>query len=142
MNHMANRSISFIIYGEPTPKGRPRVTKKGAYTPKKTRVAEKSFQAQALSWRPSELFKGPLRLHIEFHRSIPKSFSKKKIEGIYAGEIFPTTKPDLDNLVKLVKDAMNHIFYHDDSQVIELYAKKIYADVPRIDVKLVEIEGN
>lgn len=33
-------------------------------------------------------------------------------------------RPDLDNLVKAVKDAMTGVVYRDDSQIVELLAKK------------------
>ena len=133
--------IEFIIYGEPIAKGRPRVTKKGiTYTPDKTEVAEQSFQWQAIQHRPDKLLEGPLSLRVVFYRSIPASMSKKKSGLANCGWIRPTTKPDLDNCLKLVKDAMNKIFYHDDSQICSVVAEKYYSGTPRIEVTIGKIE--
>jgi len=58
---------------------------------------------------------------------IPKGTSKKK----RAEMIYHTKRPDLDNLVKFVKDCMNGIVWHDDSLVAELHAGKLYDENPR-----------
>ncbi len=127
--------IEFTIYGEPVAKGRPRVTKKGiTYTPEKTKTAEQSFQAQAWQHRPCKQIEGALSLRVIFYRSLPKSISKKKSGMALAGWILPTTRPDLDNCLKLVKDAMNGIFYHDDSQICKVVTEKYYSNNPRIEV--------
>ena len=47
-------------------------------------------------------------------------------------------KPDIDNLAKAVLDALGR-FWHDDSQVFELFARKMYAagdELPGVEVKL------
>ena len=133
--------ISFIIYGDPIAKGRARVTKKGyAYTPQKTQVAEQSFQYQSLKHRPDKPLNGPIFIDLVFYRSIPRSFSKKKRTLAILEAIIPTTRPDLDNLTKLVKDAMNGIFYIDDSQVVGMKCEKFYSETPRIEVKLLEVK--
>jgi len=45
-------------------------------------------------------------------------------------------KPDLDNLIKLVKDALTGVFWHDDSQVDEYspIPRKAYSDKPRTEI--------
>jgi len=48
------------------------------------------------------------------------------------GEFQNTTKPDLDNLVKSILDAMNGIVWVDDAQVFSLSARKIYSEEPSI----------
>jgi len=45
-----------------------------------------------------------------------------------------TSKPDLDNMVKLVKDALTGVFWRDDSQIDALDARKCYGDMPRTEV--------
>ena len=40
---------------------------------------------------------------------------------------YHTVKPDLDKLVRAVKDALKHVLWKDDAQVIELVARKGYA---------------
>lgn len=39
-------------------------------------------------------------------------------------EVLPTKKPDYDNIIKVILDALNGVVYHDDSQVYRVYLKK------------------
>ncbi len=137
-------SISFTVCGEPVAKGRPRVTKKGtAYTPEKTKKAECDFRLQAGKHAPYVPKEGPLSLDVIFYRSVPKSWSKDKKNLALQGWILPISVPDLDNMIKLVKDAMNKIFYHDDAQICKESCAKFYSDDPRIEIILTEISpGN
>jgi len=45
-----------------------------------------------------------------------------------------TKKPDLDNLIKLIKDACNKIIWKDDAQVVSIFAEKVYSETPRKEV--------
>jgi len=40
----------------------------------------------------------------------------------------PIRKPDLDKLVRAVQDALTHVAWRDDAQVVSIYARKDYAD--------------
>ena len=40
------------------------------------------------------------------------------------GELLPAKKPDIDNIVKAVLDALNEVAYRDDTQVVELQVRK------------------
>ena len=55
------------------------------------------------------------------------------------GELMPTTKPDIDNYVKSVLDASNGMLYHDDNQIVELIARKLYAEEPRVEIRIEEL---
>lgn len=135
--------ITFTVYGEPKPKGRPRFCKIGsfvrAYTPKETERAEQDLRAQAIQHRPPEPFTGAIVLEARMFRGIPKSFSKKKAELAEQGAIHPTTKPDSDNYLKLLCDAFNSIFWRDDSQIVRMTVSKHYSNQPRIEVFMEEI---
>ena len=52
--------------------------------------------------------------------------------------ISPVKKPDIDNIIKIVLDAMNKFAFKDDTQVVELSVKKRYAETPKIYVKIEE----
>ncbi len=115
--------IEFFIACKPTAKGRPRFSINGhAYTPEKTRDAEKMIRAQAkaaMLIAGAEIIKDvPIAVRTDFYYAPLKSWSKKKLIAIDgAGYFWKTTKPDVDNLKKLVLDAMNGVVYADDALI-------------------------
>jgi Holliday junction resolvase RusA-like endonuclease len=52
------------------------------------------------------------------------------------GLIYPAKKPDIDNVVKSVTDALNGLAYGDDSQIVSLYVHKRYGLVPMVEVEI------
>ena len=122
--------MRFIVEGEPVPKGRPKFATRGkfvhTYTPPKTRIATQEFQKQAKPYAPKEPLQGPLKIMINFFKKKPTSY---KADALW------TKKPDIDNLVKLVLDAMNKIFFKDDSQIVCLVSTKSFGE-PRTEVQL------
>jgi len=72
-------------------------------------------------------FIGPLEATFSISVAIPKSFTGEKRKRIEEGKLFPTSKPDIDNVVKLLCDAMNGVVYGDDMQIVDLYVNKAYA---------------
>lgn len=114
--------ITFKILGIPVPKGRPRFTRVAGfvrtYTPLKTHRWEKIVRGQAVSYRPKYLWEGPITMSLTFMMPRPKSMPKKVVYHI--------KKPDLDNLAKSVKDALQGIIYKTDSQIIILNLEKKY----------------
>lgn len=130
--------IKFEVLGTPVSKGRPRFVRKTgiAYTPKRTQDAEKSFLYQALYHKPPEPIKEPVSLYIRFCMPIPKSTSKKKRQEMLQSPTPHTKRPDLDNLVKLVKDALNGVFWLDDNQIYNLHTEKIYGEVPKTIIEI------
>lgn len=56
-----------------------------------------------------------------------------------SGDIRPITKPDADNYIKAIKDALKSVIWRDDSQVVDLHISKYYSDSPRITVEVTEI---
>lgn len=53
--------------------------------------------------------------------------------------IRPTKKPDLDNIMKCVTDALNEIAYQDDKQIVSASIEKYYSEEPRVEVAIMEI---
>ncbi len=135
---------SFTVPGVPVPKARARVTMRGgfarAYTPKKTADYE-SVVASFARTAARSLITGPVSLEIEFRLPIPMSWSKKRKAAVLRGEEFPVSKPDLDNLVKSVKDGMNGIVWKDDSQVVVMKVIKVYSENIGCDVYVRQIGG-
>ena len=132
------KRISFTIEGEPTGKGRPRHGKYKTYTPHKTKAAENNI-AYFYKVNVGHYFEGYVKLKLDLYYSIAKSDSKKKKLMKLNNELRPNKKPDIDNVVKLVADALNEVAYKDDTQIIELECRKFYSDIPRIEITIEDL---
>ena len=130
----------FTVLGQPVAKGRPRVTKWGAYTPEKTVNYENLVKWSYIEAHSKEnLLERDLSINIRFYFQIPKSTSKIKRILMNGGDIRPSKKPDIDNCIKSITDALNAIAYKDDSQIVEVHARKYYSDEPRTEVIIEEV---
>ncbi|MFR5151635.1 MAG: RusA family crossover junction endodeoxyribonuclease [Ruminococcus sp.] len=67
-----------------------------------------------------------IKARIRAFYEIPKSSSKVKKTAMLSGELLPTKKPDIDNIVKAVLDALTEVAYRHDTQVMELQVRKQY----------------
>ena len=138
------REVKFVGYGDPVSKARPRFGNGRAHTTARTKAQE---EKRALVY--TDVYKGfsfrekiPLRLVADFYIKIAKSDTKRAKEGKLSGAIRPTPRPDADNLVKCVQDALNGVAYHDDSQLVEVVARKWYSDVPRTEVYIARLDDD
>lgn len=73
--------------------------------------------------KPPEPLTGPLMLGIKAYLPIAMSKTKGRkgllfLQGVALGTERPTGKPDLDNLVKNIKDIFKGVFWKDDAQVV------------------------
>ena len=126
---------------EPTGKARARGGKWGYYTPGKTVQAQELIKEVFTEYmfnngiKPFE--KGvPLEANIVAFYSIPKSYSKKKTEQALKMELYPTKKPDRDNVEKLVFDALNGVVYHDDAQICSGRFLKVFGTEPCLVIEI------
>jgi Holliday junction resolvase RusA-like endonuclease len=122
-------SFTITIPGEPISQGRPRFARQGnfvkAYDPKKSRQGKEAvrfFVAEKMESEHWLLLEGPLHMRVQFGIKLPTSQERKRTP---VPRKWRTKKPDLDNLVKLVKDACSGIVYLDDNQIVKLSAEKI-----------------
>ena len=131
----------FEMIGEIVGKARPRMnTRTGkAYTPTNTKNYEyflrQWFIREYPNFKPIET---RVKVTIVAYFSIPKSTSKKKEAEMLAGNISPTKKPDIDNITKIILDAMNKFAYLDDTQVTHCTVIKKYAATPKVVVTIEE----
>lgn len=66
-----------------------------------------------------------------------KSFNKKKMQMLENGEvIYKISKPDRDNIAKIMMDNLNGVVYYDDSIVAAGDITKIYGLVPRTEITI------
>jgi Holliday junction resolvase RusA-like endonuclease len=135
--------IRFEIPGVPVGKGRPRFARRGkhvtAYTPEKTASYEnlvKMYAHEAMNGAP--VMDGPVRVNLSLLVTPPVSWSEKKKRSALEGGIHPTSKPDIDNTVKLLMDACNDIVWLDDKQVTTLIVSKRYGPASRTEVLVTE----
>lgn len=110
---------------KPIAKARPRLGKYGTYTPKTTVDYEKAVQlAYQNKFKKEKPFEKPVQMEINFYFQVPKSYTKKQRLQFEEGDKPHTKKPDLDNLVKAVTDALNGFAYKDDSQIYSMVIQK------------------
>ena len=131
--------IKLTIPGEPVAKARPRVTKFGAYTPEKTKNYETLVKELFIIEHGQVLLEGELHINIKAYFKIPNSTSKKKKALMLDKSIRPTKKPDVDNIMKCVTDALNEIAYQDDKQIVSAGIEKYYSDEPRVEIEIKEM---
>ena len=139
--------INLIVYGSPVAQGRPKFSTRGgfvrAYDPAKSRDFKDYVRlAAAQQMGDMPLLDGALTLSVRVFRPIPSSMSKKKAALAELGEIRPITKPDLDNYIKGIKDALQGICWKDDSQVVAYVEPtgKYYSSRPRVEVEIGQLD--
>lgn len=135
--------VTFQVEGTPVGKGRPKFARRGnfvsTYTPTKTRDYEDLIKVAAKqAMGSSEPLKTPVAAYIYITVPIPQSYSKKRFKACLDGSERPCKKPDCDNILKAYFDAMNKIVYDDDSQIVEIYSKKVYGTIGMVEVLIKE----
>ena len=123
--------INFTVPGTPQGKGRARSFVRnghvGHYTPEKTRTYEGMIRVlamQAMGANPP--IEGPVEMTLFIVMPVPKSWPAWKRDMAVAGQIMPTTKPDVSNIQKAVEDALNGVVWLDDCQVVSVIKTKLY----------------
>lgn len=123
------------ISGEPVGKGRPRFYGGHAVTPPKTREYEERIR-ELFAYSQLKMIEGPVSVEVLAYYKIPKSATKSRKENMRSGKEKPTIKPDIDNVIKAICDALNGYAYEDDKQIVQLSAVKGYADEPKVIVQI------
>lgn len=129
--------IEFVVPGTPKSKARARTfynhnkKKMQTVTPTGTVLYENLVKMCYINQASKENFKGffnkePLKLKILAIYEIPQSTSKKNRQKMQSGELLPCKKPDVDNIAKVICDALNKVAYKDDTQICELNISKRY----------------
>lgn len=136
--------ISFVVPGTPVGKGRPKFARRGAftvaYTPEKTATYENLVKVKAEEAMIGHaLIDGAVAVSIQMLITPPASWSQKKQRAALAGEVFPTSKPDCDNVLKGLMDACNEIVWKDDKQVVDVAVSKRYALKAEARMQVVEL---
>lgn len=129
--------IEFIIPGEIRGKERPRAGKYHFYTPRSTEEFECYVRQCYVQAVGKTFFRGPVQVHITVYRKIPKSWSRKRRDAAVNQPCI--TKPDADNVIKSILDALNGTAYQDDAAVYSVTCEKLYT--AGYEHALVSLEG-
>lgn len=137
--------VSFFIPGEPVAQGRPRISTINGHprmydAPKSANYKAVVAMMAAKEMAGSDLMETSVAIEITVHKPVPQSWSKKRQTMALAGEIRPTSKPDIDNYIKCVFDGLNKIVFRDDSQVTHVTARKMYSTTPGMSVVAAELQ--
>ena len=154
-------SIRWTIYGTPVAKaivrfrqGKPALVNGQPvngpllkFKAKKSEMWEETIGGQSFQYRPAAPFEGPVALGFVVYRPMPKYLSKNPAKRALAlsGDIVPTSKPDMKNLVANIEDALNGLFWIDDAQVVRYIpvdgvpVGKYYSDIPRIELVVIPL---
>ena len=98
------------------------------YEPAELKAARAKLKAHLGRHIPDERFAGPVRL---------TTWWCFPIKGNHRNGEYKTSRPDTDNLVKMLKDVMTDLHYwQDDAQVSSEVIEKYWAEQPGIYVKV------
>ena len=137
-------NISFTVYGDPKGKARPKFAKIGnfmhSYQTQKQNAVENYVKLAYLEAAKGVYLTGALSMDIIAYYPIPKSTSNKKRVAMLAGNIRPIIKPDYDNIVKSIADALNKVAYEDDKSIVSVNFDKFYDDRVRTEITIMELK--
>ena len=103
------------------------------YEKPEIKEARAKYRAALMGKQPNSPITGPVRLVVEWIFRAPESLKK--------GTYWKTSKPDTDNMIKLLKDVMTELgFWKDDAQVAWEDSKKVYGNFPGIFIEVEELE--
>lgn len=130
--------------------GRPQTWKRASgtrrrFTPKEVRQAKQAHRRvsgpllEQVAWDPDGVFELVAMFFFEPPKKAApsKGWPRDRLDAARRGEVFMQSVPDLDNLTKLVKDALNpdersgfRGAWVDDARVVKIRASKFYREVP------------
>lgn len=122
-------------------KGRPRLNSYTGkiYTPTRTKDYEELVEQYFLLKYPRyKTLDGRIKMDIVAYFEVPKSTSKLVKIQMMENKISPTKKPDIDNIVKIILDAMNNIAFKDDTQITKISVEKKYSEIEKVFVRIEE----
>lgn len=137
--HIPWKKISYTIYLVPKATPRPRSGRNGIFYVKGAADNKKFFE-EFVKNKDIHLITTPTKFHCRSYLPIPKSMNAVEKVVAELGFIYPTSKPDWDNLGKAYCDMIQGLLLYDDSLVIEGVSKKFYSTKPRIEIDIYYME--
>lgn len=130
-------SVGFIVLGVPVPQGSMKGYVRGGHAVLTSDNAKLRPWRDSVAWAAKEamegftIFAGPVNVHVEFYLPRPKSAPRKVT--------LPAKKPDLDKLLRAILDAMTHIVFADDSQVVRITGSKEFCHAGGLPGAVIEV---
>lgn len=122
--------IEFKVEGKPVPQGSLKVINGHVLHSQGSALAVwRSSVAWAAKQAGASVSEAPIAISMKFIMPRPKTVKRA----------LPTVPPDLDKLIRGVLDALTHIAYADDGQVIDIKAQKVYGDAPGAEIKITKL---
>lgn len=128
--------IYFIIPGKAKGKDRPKFNKnyKHVYTKDSTKQYEDLVAALCKSKYKGDPMDCPFNVAINIFTAPAKSLSKKKKAELMKDS--PMKTPDLDNVAKIIMDALNKVVWNDDRQVVALKVQRVWSNDNYVSVTI------
>lgn len=82
---------------------------------------------------------GAVRIAVTAFFPIPQSWTKSKRLSAVSGVLRHTKKPDADNVLKSICDALNGVVWADDAQCFDKHIIKEYSLMPRVEIEVEEV---
>lgn len=135
------KELAFTVYAKAEPQGSMKAfvrpgSKHASVTSdnRKLKPFRSEVTAMAIATLRCEapMFEKGVAVHIELTFTFlpPKSVKKR---------IWPVVKPDIDKLQRAMLDALTGVAWHDDAQVVQVYAKKRYGQIQGVAVVVREV---
>lgn len=128
--------FEFFIPGTPVAQSRPRFARRGNHAMAYDAAPARDYKAwvracavQAMGETAPVPRDIPLGIRVEIFLARPKSRTPKRYP-------LPTVKPDCDNVLKGIQDALESICYMADQQIVSATVTKRYATTPGVSVWL------
>lgn len=131
------REVRFTVFGRALPQGSKNAFKTGnrvvlveaskGLKPWRSVVALEAKQTM-LDVQDMALIEGAVSVELLFQFVPGKTVKRKQM----------TTKPDVDKLSRAILDSLTGVVWKDDSQVIELRARKSYGLVDLVQIAVIE----
>jgi len=136
--------IRIVLPGQPRGKAK-KFTTIGGYARGFNDDPTKAYM-KALAWQAKASFvgqplTGPIEMRFQALFKIPKSFSRSRRQDAIDGRLVPTTKPDYDNIAKMIGDALKGIIWEDDCQITDGSWRKRYSEAPALIVEIRQIRA-
>ena len=126
--------VTFHVPGEVVPWARAGRTRQGfAFTPKRQKdyqAVVRSLAHEAMDGRPP--IEGPCALKVVAFYPWPKGATLKRRHD--PAGAWKATRPDVDNLIKLVSDTLQGIAFRDDGQLARMVAEKVHGPAAGLTV--------